>query len=128
PGSFPYVGHTNDTMYITPLADTMNGYVFRCVTTGVCNTDTSENINIVVDTYPEFVSDPVDTETKEGQSASFVASAAGNVSYRWQANSGKSNDWVNINNTSNYDGVLTNQLTVLNPALSQTGYRFRCVL
>lgn len=127
PNAFPYFGVDNDTLLITPMGDTMNGYVFRCRTTGSCNRDTTDNINITVDVYPGFISDPVDANVKDGQDAQFAVTSKGTAVYRWQASTGNG-DFVNINDGGNYSGVLTTQLTVNNPSIAQTGYKFRCVL
>lgn len=127
PDAFPYFGVYNDTLLITPMEDSMNGYVFRCRTTGSCNFDTTDNINVIVDVYPAFVTDPADITVNEGRDANFSVTSKGTANYRWQA--GTSNgDFVNINDGGNYAGALTSQLTVKNPSLAQTGYKFRCVL
>ncbi|RYD54741.1 MAG: T9SS type A sorting domain-containing protein [Sphingobacteriales bacterium] len=128
PGGFPYSGFNNDTLLITPLGDSMNGYVFRCVTVGTCNRDTTSNITVTVDRIPEFVTDPNDLYVDEGADGSFKISSVGKGNFRWQAKTPKGANYVSITDNANYSGALTNELIVKNPSLAQSGYQYRCLL
>jgi hypothetical protein len=49
----PYSGVTTNSLVISPVAASMNGYLYQCVVTGTCGADSSYEIPLVV--HPSYV-------------------------------------------------------------------------
>lgn len=62
-----------------------------------------------------------------GGSPVFITSNITGLSYQWQVDTGTGFTAINASNT-NYSGVNTVNLTILNPPSSWYGYRYRCIV
>lgn len=116
-----------DTLLIQNIPDTLNGAKIRCIVEGVCGSDTTAVIPLVVNAVPEIVGSPSDQTLDPGQTATFQVLAAGvSVRYQWQA--GVNDSFANINDGGIYKGVKTDRLTVTGVSRVQDGYQFRCII
>ncbi|MBI5917495.1 MAG: PKD domain-containing protein [Bacteroidetes bacterium] len=75
----------------------------------------------------EVLGQPVSATVCEGHQAVFGWALQGNfLQYQWQANDGSG--WINLSNSTVYDGTATDSLTVSNPNSMFDGYQFRCLV
>ncbi len=111
-------GANNASYTIPPATMADNGAAFNCVVTNSFGTVTSNAAMLTVATAPIMMLHPVDQSISEGQTATFIMSAAGTepLSYQWQK------DGVNIAgaNSSSYTTPLA--------TMSDNGAAFRCVV
>ncbi|MBN4066111.1 hypothetical protein JYT51_02130, partial [Candidatus Amoebophilus asiaticus] len=65
----------------------------------------------------------------EGDSVSFmVATSGAGVSSQWQISTDGGNTFNNLSNSVNYSGMNSNMLTIRGATLSQSNYKFRCII
>jgi hypothetical protein len=70
---------------------------------------------------------PSDVNATYGSNAEFGVGVAGTgVAYQWQSNIGSG--WVNVPNTAQYSGILTDTLTVSNVTMLNNNQLFRCII
>jgi uncharacterized repeat protein (TIGR03803 family) len=79
---------------------------------------------------PTVTINPSDQTVTTSQNAAFSVTATGapSLSYRWQASVDGGTLWSDLQDSSSYSGSATAALTLLNPALSMSGCRFRAVV
>lgn len=124
----PFVDNGN-VLDVNGIPDTLNGARIRCIVTGICGKDTTDDMNMVVNALPAVVTSPTDITVNQGDDAPFKVVAAGvGVRYQWQAAPPKKDSFANINNNAIYSGVKTPILTVNHATRAQDGYQFRCVI
>lgn len=124
--SVPFM-NMGDTLLIQNIPDTLNGARIRCIVEGVCGSDSTAEIALVVNALPEVVTSPADQTTDPGKTATFQIVAAGiGVKYQWQA--GYNDTFANINDGGIYKGVKTDRLTVSGVSRVQDGFQFRCIV
>lgn len=128
PNQFPYA-HAGNKLMITNVPDTLDGSVFRCIVTGVCDIATSTDLNLTVNSIPTVAIPPADLQAKHGESVLFKVQATGkNATYQWQVKSTTKPNFVNINEGGIYTGVKTSTLRVKGVSRVQNDFKFRCIV
>ena len=123
--STPFVIN-GDTLNIENVPDTLNGAKIRCIVNGICGSDTTEDMNMIVQALPKVVTSPSDVVTDQGKTVKFNVVAAGaNVRYKWQV--GYKDTFANVNNGT-YSGVKSDEITVPFVSRGQNEFQFRCLI
>jgi hypothetical protein len=125
-GSFTNItGANTNTLAVNSVTASQNGYAYRVVVTGTCNTVTSScatltvNTAIVVTTQPASTSACLPTQT----TASFSVAVTGTApTYQWQLSTNAGTSWANIT------GATAATLNLTGLTASMTGYQYRVVL
>lgn len=87
--------------------------------------DSSNVVAIAVLNPPVVVQQPSNVQESVGNSAIFsVSSQDPNDTFQWQGNTGSG--FTNLSNGGQYAGTTTNQLSISNLTLANSGYTFRC--
>lgn len=117
---------TANSLAIANPAISMNGYTYRCIVTGTCTPPAVTNtVTLFVNTPTTVTSQPVSGSFCENGTSTFsVTVSGGSLVYLWQVNTGSG--FTNLANGTNYSGVHTANLNVLNTPLSFSGYQYRC--
>jgi len=72
---------------------------------------------------------PANQEVAVGQNATFTMTVGGlATSFQWQRMAAGTSTWVNLTNSSTYQGVATANLTVSSTTVAMSGDQFQCVL
>ena len=124
-----YSGATTNTLSISAVPSTIDGYQFHCVVTGAtCLTSTTSNtVTIIENPSPTINTQPVDFAACAGDNAVFSVSASGtSLTYQWQVNTG--GGWVNVTNGAGYSGATTNTLNITGFNVGMDGYLYQCVV
>jgi len=88
-------------------------------------TDSSNVVAITFLTPPVVVQQPSNVQESVGNTATFsVSSQDPNDLFQWQGNTGSG--FQPLSNGGQYAGTATNQLTISNLTLANSGYTFRC--
>lgn len=122
-----YTGATTQSLSLTNLPSSVNGYKYRCVIAASCTTGTatSNAATLTINTLPAFSGNPINTTICAGANASFSVSASGTgITYQWQLNSGSG--FSNITNGGVYAGSASATLNVSNVNTGMNGYQYRC--
>jgi hypothetical protein len=121
-----YTGATTSTLNVSSAPATMNGYLYRCLVTGICTpADTSIAATLHVSTPPSLTVAPHATQICEGGDAAFSVTATGtNLHYQWQVNDGTG--YVDISNNTLYSGSNTNTLYITGVTSVMSGYLYQC--
>lgn len=123
--SSPFVIN-GDTLRVENVPDTLNGAKIRCIVNGICGSDTTADMNMIVQALPKVVTSPSDIVIDQGKTAKFNVVAAGvNVKYKWQV--GYKDTFANVNNGT-YTGVKTDEITVPFVSRGQNEFQFRCLI
>ena len=113
---------SSPTLSIGGAVALMNGYLYRCIVNGACNSVTSNGAVLGVQTPPSITTQPSGVSICAGTNTTFSISADGSVlSYQWQLSTDGGTNWNNISGTGN-------QLTVSNATVSQNNHRYRCIV
>lgn len=113
---------SSPTLSIGGAVPLMNGYLYRCIVNGTCNSVTSNGAVLGVQIPPSITAQPSGVSICAGTNTTFSISADGSVlSYQWQLSTDGGNNWNNVSGT-------TNQFTVSNATVSQNNHRYRCVV
>jgi hypothetical protein len=125
---YPYAGVTSSTITITGVTAASNGYLYRCIVTGVCvPSDTSDVAKLMVIQPPSITAHPSDTLICAGRTTSFSVAAAGaGLVFQWQEMRGA--NFVNLSNTAPYSGTTTSTLTIIGVDIGWNGQRYRCIV
>ena len=87
--------------------------------------DSSNAIAISVLNPPVVLQQPSNVQESVGNTATFSVSAQDpNDAFQWQGNTGSG--FQNLSNGGQYAGTTTNQLSISNLTLANSGYTFRC--
>ncbi len=123
-----YSGATASVLNISAAPNTMDGYLYRCIVTGVCTPpDTSTTAIFHVSTPPSLSVAPHATQICEGGDAAFSVTATGtNLYYQWQVDDGSG--YANISNNMLYSGVNTNTLYITGVTSAMSGYLYQCIV
>ncbi|MES2382262.1 MAG: SBBP repeat-containing protein [Bacteroidota bacterium] len=120
-------GAKDDTLEIVSANMSLNNNSFRCIITdGICTT-TSNEANLTVNCFINFVNQPTSITKGVGQDAIFFTNTnSTTATYQWQENNGSG--FVNLNNNVQYTGADTKYLTVNRVTKSQNGNSYRCIV
>lgn len=111
------------TLTVAGATASLNGYLYRCIITGSCNSVTSNAAELTVQTPPSITTQPAGASICAATNITFSVSADGSLlTYQWQLST---DGGTNYNNVT---GATTNQLTVSNAAVSQNNHRYRCIV
>ena len=126
----PYSGTSTPTLTITAAGASMNGYVYHCIVSGVCNgPDISNDAILHVGTPPVIYLPPQDTAMCAGTSAVFAIQALGlGIQFQWQMDQGSGAGFVTLAEASPYSGTKTDSLTITGVNQLMDGYKYRCIL
>ena len=121
----PYSGVTTANLSITGVTAGMNGYIYRCVVSGITPPNAVSNSATLNVDIPTVTGQPVDAAACAGANASFSIAATGsNLVYQWQENQGAG--FVNIVNGGMYSGANTATLSLTGVTAGMAGYTYRC--
>lgn len=88
----------------------------------------SKEFTVALDPLPAILTQPADVMVPVGGSATFVVTAVGDTSFRWQYRASSAGFWQNLDEIIPYSGTTTSTLTV-NPATFDMGqYQYRCIV
>lgn len=125
-GTFANIsGATTNTLVVSSTTASQNGYAYRVVVTGTCNTVTSSCVTLTVNTAIVVTSQPVSTSAclPTQTTASFSVAVTGTLpTYQWQLSTNAGTSWTNIT------GATTATLNLSGLTASMTGYQYRVVL
>jgi hypothetical protein len=124
-----YSGATTNTLTITGVPPSLDGYQYYCIVTGAtCTTTTSSStVTIVENPSPTINTQPVDYAACAGDNAVFSVSASGtSLTYQWQVDDGSG--FVNVTNGGVYSGATTNTLNITGFTSGMDGYQYQCVV
>ncbi len=121
-----YSGATTDTLMLTAVSASVNGYLYRCHISGTCAPQvTSSAVALTVNTAPALTLQPANSTICEGTNTSFSINAAGTgLSYQWEVYDGST--WSGVTNSGIYSGAVTNTLTLTAATSAVNGYQYRC--
>ncbi|RYE23942.1 MAG: T9SS type A sorting domain-containing protein [Sphingobacteriales bacterium] len=123
-----YSGAATSSLGVASPARSLDGYVYRCIVTGVCTpADTSSTSILHISTPPSLSVAPHATQICEGGDAAFSVTATGtNLTYTWQVDDGTG--YVNITNSTLYSGATTNTLYITGVTSPMSGYLYQCIV
>jgi len=121
-----YTGVNTASITINPVALGMNNTQYQLSGTA-CNTTVSTSAALLtVTALPSVSIIEVPPPSCPGENVSITANVMNANSLQWQVNSG--NAWIDLVNSSTYDGVTTPQLIIQNVAVSMQNALYRLVL
>lgn len=98
----------------------LDGHVLR---------DNYYNGSVVVHQLVDITGQPASTTVNFGQNAFFGISAVGSgLNYQWQESTDGGGSWTNLTNSALYSGTASNELSIINPAVSMNTYQYRCYI
>lgn len=123
--SSPQYSPMDSILQINSIPSTFDNNLYRCIIKGVCENDTTQPTQLIVNAVPQVAESPKDVTVNQGEDVTFEAtSTAVKTLYQWQV--GVNGAFVNINDNGIYSGAKTNKLTVSSVSVAQSGYEFRC--
>lgn len=129
-----YSGTTTANLNISSVAG-RNGYLYRCVVNGVCNSVISNAASISVFGTVPVTQSPINQTICPGGSANFSANGtaqSGSLSYQWQE-SANGSSWSNLSNGA-FGGITVSGAGSSTLSLSSVtntaynGYYYRCIM
>lgn len=120
-----YSGVLTNELTISPVAQSMSNYRYRCIVTqGSCiKTSAAATLSVL---FQQVIDHPVSAETCEGVNAAFTVLLSGSFgNYQWQVDDGSG--FVDLESSIYYSGVNTSTLTVVQPSYGLNGYSYRLV-
>ncbi len=126
-----YAGATSNTLSLTNIPPSYNGYQYRCIVSGTCSPSaTSGAATLTVNANPVVTSQPAGSITIcSGDNTSFSIAATGTgLAYQWWMYNGST--WSAMTNGGVYSGVTSNTLSITGPTASSSAisYRYYCVV
>ncbi len=123
-----YIGTSTASMNIFNVGRSKNENKYRVLITGICgSTEISDTAELIIKTSPVVTIQPSDTTVCQNVQAKFIATAEGSdLQYQWQVSSGGS--FSPIIDGSQYSGINSSELTVLDPVPSMNNYRYRVLI
>lgn len=118
-------GATTDSYTINPVTSVQNGYQYRCVASnGVSPNATTTAATLTVDYAPVITTNPISQTKVVGTSATFTVVANANPSpgYQWEVSTDGGSTFNNIS------GATGSSYTVSSLTLTESGYKYECVV
>ncbi len=109
-----YSGATTNTLTLTNVPASYDGYRYTCLVSNACGTaTTNQNATLYVNTATVLISSPQDVTLCAGNNTSFTVAASGfgPLTYQWQ-HAGVGGVFVDLANNPPYTGVTTPTLNV----------------
>lgn len=121
-----YNGAATDSLFILSAPASMNGYMYRCIVSGVCPPQAVSNAaTLTVNTSPAINLQSGSETICNNTNTSFIISATGTaLNYQWQEQT--SSGFSNLSNTGVYSGTTTNTLSIASAPDSVSGKVYRC--
>lgn len=123
-----FSGSNSAVLLVSAVTPANDGLLFRCIADGGCPPPATSNSAMltVSQNLPVIVQQPDAVTVCEGETANFsVSTANASSSFQWQIDAGQG--FVNLVNNAFYQGVQTNQMSVIS-SVSLNGLNFRCVV
>lgn len=122
-------GGANTSSITVSFSNSANTGAVSVAGSNICGTGMiSEPLHVMVYEIPWITQQPISPPAVYAGSgeARFALQASGSgLTYQWQE---YSNYWTYLNENEMYAGVNTDTLHIINPAISMSGYRYRCVV
>lgn len=121
-----YSGANNATLNITSAPTTMNGYLYRCAISGICQPSPVFSNSATLTVIPPVsitTQPPVSTTVCSGNSTSITFSHIGGSNFQWYVDQGSG--FVALSNNATYSGVNTGTLNIV-ASVATTG-TYRCI-
>jgi uncharacterized delta-60 repeat protein len=119
-------GAATDALTISSISAGMAGNSYRCVVTDAICSSTSMAAVLSVASTPVVNIHPSPQTVCEGLNTTFTVETASPTNYQWQEDAGSG--FADIIQTGIYSGVSTATLTLTGVPLSNSGYKYRCVV
>ena len=120
-----FSGATTATLSLTNVLLSYDGYQFRCVVTGACNSATSDLTTLFVgETTVNNPNDVTICNSGSGTASFSVVASTDVTAYQWQVDQG-GNNWVNLVNDAMHSGANTAALSVSGITLANSGWKYR---
>jgi|GEM_PF-1136573 len=123
-----YSGASTNTLEISNITSTMNGYNYRCVVSGYCTPSATSNAGtLTVTTAPAITGQPANSAICSGANTYFDIDATGTITgYQWKMYNGSI--WSDVINGGVYSGATTDSLRITGATTGMNGYQYRCVV
>ena len=123
-----YQGADTAILHISNITTAMNGYRYRCIISGTCNSETSNPALLTVNSLTTIITQPQNDTVCIGDPVTFTVQAqgAGN-SYQWQS-SLNGGSFFNISAGSQHSGVNTSTLQLNFTTGINNGMQYRCLV
>lgn len=123
-----FSGATTADLVLTGVTANMTGCLFRAIVSNSCDSDTSLNGLLLVDTTYVFI-EPVNSTVGSGGSTSFALNAVGSANtYQWQVSEDAGSTWTDLAAAAPYSGVDTDILLVAAADDTLNNNQYRCVV
>lgn len=124
-----YSGATTNSLTITGVPTSINGYQYRCK--GTCTSTTpSAAATITVNEPPSIISQPVNTSVCLGENTTIqcTATGSGTLTYEWQRSLDGGSTWIAVPASAPYSTVNTSTLTITGATTTLNSLHYRCVV
>ena len=123
-----YSNVSTNTLNITNVNASMNGYQYRCfVANDSCADTVSAAATLNINTIPVIVSQPLSASIcPSGVTGYSIIATGSGLTYQWQVNTGSG--WNNITNGGVYSNATTSNLTLTGATSTMAGYNYRCIV
>jgi len=113
-GNFTWMsGKTSSSLSLSNVSTSKDGYQYRCIGEGTCESITSGTATLYVNSATQIHSQSYDKSICEGGVVQFYVAASGtNLQYQWQTD--KSGSWTDLGEESGVNGSNTDQLELYN--------------
>ncbi len=124
-----YLGATTNTLFLTDIAASYNGYEYKCIITGCSVSDTSNTATLTVNALPTITIQPVNDTLCLSDAAYFYVYASGTgLTYTWQVNNGTGFTDISFGGRHNIYQNGGNLLSIDPVADSMNVYQYRCII
>jgi len=121
-----YSGSQSNKLTVANTSENMDAYQYQCAISGACQPGLVSNTAILsVNSWPHITSSPLNTSVCVGGHATFsLAAKGGHLSYQWYVNTG--DGFIPLSNSTTYNGVTSNSLSITHTTKSLSGYEYQC--
>jgi len=128
-----YSGYSTQTLALTGVVASNDGYQYRCVVSGpVPPNATSNAATLTVQEAPVVTVNPAPASICNGANTSFAVTATGDITtYQWQVSTDGGTTYNNIlaaGTNPVYAGWSTTTLSLTGAVSANNGYKYRCVV
>lgn len=123
-----FSGTATETLTIVGANTSFNNTSYRLVFSGVCGNIASNFATLTIVSAPIITFQPQSPGPvceEDGRVLIDAVASGRNLSYRWQSQNPQTSLWTDLNNSTIFQGVFTPTLTIDNPLISLSGFKFR---